>query len=72
MYVYDKKLLSLHQRRERGEKGEIKMKATPTMLLKTQVEKMSLLPTPTIFMKISHLNRYSHDIHENKDSYAPE
>ncbi len=41
------------------------------MLLKTHVEKMSVLATPTIFMKTSDLGRYSHDIHENKGSYAP-
>jgi hypothetical protein len=47
------------------------MKATPTMLLKTHVEKMSVLATPTIFMKTSDLSRRSHDIHENKGSCAP-
>jgi hypothetical protein len=40
------------------------------MLLKTHVEKMSVLATPTIFMKTSDLNRCSHDIHENKGSCA--
>ena len=41
------------------------------MLLKTHVEKMSALATPTIFMKTSDLNHDSHDIHENKGSCAP-
>ena len=41
------------------------------MLLKTHVEKMSVLATPTIFMKTIDLSRYSHDIHENKGSYPP-
>ena len=41
------------------------------MLLKTRVEKMSVLATPTIFMKTRDLSRYSHDIHENKGSWAP-
>ena len=41
------------------------------MLLKTHVEKMSVLATPTIFMKTRDLSRNSHDIHENKGSYAP-
>jgi hypothetical protein len=54
-----------------GEKRELKNEATPTMLLKTHVEKMSALATPTIFMKTSDLSRYSHDIHENKGSCAP-
>jgi hypothetical protein len=54
-----------------GKKGELKMKATPTMLLKTHVEKMSVWATPTMFMKTSDLGRHSHDIHENKGSCAP-
>ena len=40
------------------------------MLLKTHVEKMSVLATPTIFMKTSDLGRYCHDIYENKGSCA--
>jgi hypothetical protein len=52
-------------------KGKLKMKATPTMLLKTHVEKMSVLATPTIFMKSIDLNRHSHDMHENKGSCSP-
>ena len=55
-----------------GEKGELKMKATPTMLLKTHVEKMSVWATPTIFMKTTDLSRDSHDIYENKGSCASE
>ena len=53
-----------------GEKGELKNEATPTMLLKTRVEKMSVLATPTIFMKTSNLSRDSHDIYETKGSCA--
>ena len=71
MYVYDKNTFSSHHRRERREKRELKNEATPTMLLKTNVEKMSALATPTIFMKTSDLGRDSHDIHENKGSCAP-
>ena len=41
------------------------------MLLKTHVEKMSVLATPTIFMKTRDLCRLGHDIHENKGSYPP-
>jgi hypothetical protein len=41
------------------------------MLLKTHVEKLSVVATPTISMKTSDLGRDSHDIHENKGSYAP-
>jgi len=54
-----------------GEKGELKMKATPTMLLKTHVEKMSVWATPTIFMKTIDLSRLGHDIYEKNGSYAP-
>jgi hypothetical protein len=49
----------------------LKNEATPTMLLKKHLEKMSVLVTPTIFMKTSDSSRYSHDIHENKGSCAP-
>jgi hypothetical protein len=41
------------------------------MLLKTHVEKMSVVATPTIFVKTIDLSRNSYDIHENKGSYAP-
>ena len=71
MYVYDTKTFSSLHRRERREKRELKNETTPTMLLKTHVEKMSVLATPTIFMKTIDLSRYSHDIHENKGSCAP-
>jgi hypothetical protein len=71
MYVYDTKTFSWLQGRGRREKGDLNLKATPTMLLKTHVEKMSVLATPTIFMKTSDLGRDSHDIHENKGSCAP-
>ncbi len=53
------------------EKGKLKMQATPTMLLKTHVEKMSVLATPTIFMKTRDLNRQGHDVYENKGSCSP-
>ena len=72
MYVYDKEQFSWIRSRERSEKRELKNETTPTMLLKTHVEKMSVLATPTIFMKTSDLSRYSHDIHENKGSYTPQ
>ena len=52
-------------------KGELKMQATPTMLLKTHGEKMSALATPTMFMKTSNLILYTYDIYENKGSCAP-
>ena len=70
MYVYDTKTFSWLQGRGRREKGDLNLKATPTMLLKTHVEKMSVLATPTIFMKTRDLSRYSHDIYENKGSCA--
>jgi hypothetical protein len=71
MYVHDKGQLSWIRSGEQGEKRELKNEAIPTMLLKTHVEKMSVLATPTIFMKTSDLGRDSHDIHENKGSCAP-
>ena len=71
MYVYDKEEFSGIRSGERREKRELKNEATPTMLLKTHVEKMSVLATPTIFMKTRDLSLHSHDIHENKGSCAP-
>ncbi len=71
MYVYDKEEFSWIRSREQGEKRELKNGATPTMLLKTHVEKMSVLATPTIFMKTRDLSRLCHDIYETKGSYAP-
>ena len=49
--------------------GGIKMQASPTMLLKKHVEKMSPRGYPTMLMKTSSLFRLSHDVHENKDGY---
>ena len=52
-------------------KGELKMQATPTMLLKTNGGKTSAGATPTMFMKTGSLFLYTYDIHENKGSCAP-
>ena len=49
-----------------GEKGNLKMRATPTMLLKTHVEKMSPFSEPTMLMKTSNIEFIGHDVHENK------
>ena len=46
--------------------GELKTQATPTMLMKTHVEKMSVFGYPTIFMKIRDLALLGHDVDENK------
>jgi len=54
-----------------GKKGELKMQATPTMLLKTNGGKTSAGATPTMFMKTSNLILYTYDIYENKGSCAP-
>jgi len=42
------------------------MQATPTMLLKTQQEEMSLEATPTMLLKISNLTSISHDVMAKK------
>jgi len=49
-----------------GIQGELKTQATPTMLLKTNVEKMSGLAHPTMFMKTSNIEFVCHDVYENK------
>ena len=54
-----------------GEKGELKIKDGPTMLMKTKEEGRDNLTNATMFMKTSDLSRYTHDIHENKGSCAP-
>jgi hypothetical protein len=52
-------------------KGELKMQATPTMLLKTNGGKTPAGATPTMFMKTSNLFLYTYDIYENEGSCAP-
>jgi hypothetical protein len=54
-----------------GKKGQLKMQATPTMLLKTNGGKTSAGATPTMFMKTSNLIVYTYDVDENKGSCAP-
>jgi hypothetical protein len=54
-----------------GKKGELKMQATPTMLLKTNRGKTSAGATPTMFMKTSNLFLYTYDIYENEGNCAP-
>ena len=49
-------------------KGELKMQATPTMLLKTNGGKTSAGATPTMFMKTSNLFLYTYDVDEKKGS----
>jgi hypothetical protein len=71
MYVYDKKTFSSLHRRGRREKGELKMQATPTMLLKTNGGKTSAGATPTMFMKTSNLSLHTYDVDENKGSCEP-
>jgi len=53
-------------------KGELKMQATPTMLLKTNGGKTSAGATPTMFMKTSDLSLYTYDVDENKGSCSSE
>jgi hypothetical protein len=53
---------------QRRKKGNQKMKAYPTMLLKTHIEKMSMWGYPTMFMKTNDLNCQCHDVYENKGS----
>ena len=46
------------------------MKATPTMLIKTNIEKMSLRGIAVMCMKTQEIYRYSHDVNENKRDSA--
>jgi len=45
------------------------MKVDPTMLLKTNKERVAFLTDPTISMKIKGLTYDSHDMYENKDAW---
>jgi hypothetical protein len=45
------------------------MEASPAMLLKTDVEKMSVYGLSTMFMKINHLGLLRHDVYDNKGIY---
>jgi hypothetical protein len=71
MYGYDSKIVSSLQRRERSEKGELKNEGYSHDVIENTCRKMSVLATPTIFMKTSDLSRHSHDSHENKGGCAP-
>ena len=42
------------------------MKATPTMLLKTNIDKMSLCGLATMLMKTKDILVHSHDVDENE------
>ena len=66
MDVIEFKLLIASRRKGTQKKGELKTRATPTMLLKTHVEKMSVFGYPTIFMKTRDLALLGHDVDENK------
>jgi hypothetical protein len=55
--------------RDEREKGGPKMKVSPTMLLKTHVEKMSLCGLATMLLKKSKLGLVCHDFAENKTGY---
>jgi len=45
------------------------MGVTPTMLLKTHVEKMFSSRDPTMLMKTSNIEFICHDVYENTGSY---
>jgi hypothetical protein len=65
-YVTDAKWFIAPWRVGRRKKGGLKIKACAIMLLKTNVEKMSLLGSAIISMKTKGLFHSCHHIHENK------
>jgi len=67
--IENKIVIASSAARVMNEKGGKKPKASAIMLLKTHVEKMSLLSLAIMFMKINGLNNASHDVCENKGSY---
>jgi hypothetical protein len=56
MHLAEFRLLIASRRDDVQKKGELKMKASPTMLLKTNGEKMSLFGYATMSMKTNDLN----------------
>jgi len=56
MYVTEFKLLRESRRDSTWKKGELKMKDSPTMLLKTKEGKSDILTNATMFMKTNGLN----------------
>ena len=65
-YVAEVKGFIARGRVRRRKKGKFKMKVHPTILLKTNIEKMSVWGWATMSMKIRYLFHYSHDIYEKK------
>ena len=56
MYVTEFKVLRESRRDSTSKKGELKIKDSPTMLLKTKEEESEILTNATMFMKTNHLN----------------
>jgi len=67
-YVVENTLVIEYAPAKRGKKAEQKMKASPTMLLKTHVENMSVLAIPTTLMIIKDLWLGCHDVDDNQHS----
>jgi len=53
----------------RGKKGELKMVATPTRLLKANIEKMSVCGHATMSMKINGLSNLCHDMYKKEGTW---
>jgi hypothetical protein len=66
LYVADAKGVIEKLRTGRRKKGDQKLKASAIMLLKTNIEKMSVLGLAIISLKIKDLSYSSHYVYENK------
>jgi hypothetical protein len=69
MYATEFKPLNELRQGSMQKKGELKIKVEPTMLLKTSIEKMSVLGYATMFMITKNLDLICHDVNESKDTY---
>jgi hypothetical protein len=66
MQLADFRLLIAARRDGAQKKGELKIKAHPTMLLKIKEQRSDNLTNATMLMKTNSLNFRCHDIDENR------
>jgi hypothetical protein len=69
MHIAEFRLLIAARRKGAHKKGELKMKASLAMLMKTNVEKMSVYRSLAILMKTIELKSLSRDVDEKQGSW---
>jgi hypothetical protein len=66
----DYKGLNAFWRRATPKKGELKLKVSPTMFMKTKENESDKWAYPTMLMKTKAVSFLGHDVYENNDSYG--